>query len=246
MTDWISAFLGTDLPAWQNYLLLAAGAVVVLLVALWLLRKLTRGTFVSGGRQAQPRISVEDAAPVDSHRRLVLVRRDDVEHLLLIGGASDIVVEHNIRHSSPAQLPSQRELGERPRAASPQPAQPSMAHAVQPARPLPPAMPAAAPLRPVMPAQLPRSVSPADPAAPQRMEPRLDQPAPAAPVVRPEASRFATPVALQRVEPQLPGSRPADPRPVPAAAAMQPDESLDDELEKMLGEFDISAPTKPN
>ncbi len=135
MTDWISAFLGTDLPAWQNYLLLAAGAVVVLLVALWLLRKLTRGTFVSGGRQAQPRISVEDAAPVDSHRRLVLVRRDDVEHLLLIGGASDIVVEHNIRHGSPAQIPFQRELGERARPAAPEPAQPSIAHAVQPARP---------------------------------------------------------------------------------------------------------------
>ena len=38
-----------------------------------------------------------DATAVDSHRRLVLVRRDDVEHLLLIGGPADVVVESDIR-----------------------------------------------------------------------------------------------------------------------------------------------------
>jgi hypothetical protein len=39
---------------------------------------------------------VIDAAAVDGRRRLVLVRRDNVEHLLMIGGPADLVVEPNI------------------------------------------------------------------------------------------------------------------------------------------------------
>jgi hypothetical protein len=33
---------------------------------------------------------------VDDRRRLVLIRRGDVEHLLMIGGPTDVVVETNI------------------------------------------------------------------------------------------------------------------------------------------------------
>ena len=43
-----------------------------------------------------PRLAVIDAAAVDGRRRLVLVRRDNVEHLLMIGGPADLVVEPNI------------------------------------------------------------------------------------------------------------------------------------------------------
>ena len=50
-----------------------------------------------------PRLAVIDAAAVDGRRRLVLVRRDNVEHLLMIGGPSDIVVEPNIVRAQPAR-----------------------------------------------------------------------------------------------------------------------------------------------
>ena len=33
---------------------------------------------------------------IDGKRRLVLVRRDDTEHLLLIGGEADLVIERGI------------------------------------------------------------------------------------------------------------------------------------------------------
>jgi hypothetical protein len=46
---------------------------------------------------------VIDAAAVDGRRRLVLVRRDNVEHLLMIGGPTDIVVEPNIVRAMPAR-----------------------------------------------------------------------------------------------------------------------------------------------
>ena len=39
------------------------------------------------------RLSLVETLPLDSRRRLLLVRRDDTEHLLLIGGAGDVVVE---------------------------------------------------------------------------------------------------------------------------------------------------------
>jgi len=50
----------------------------------------------SAARGRQPRLAVIDAAAVDGRRRLVLIRRDNVEHLLMIGGPSDVVVEANI------------------------------------------------------------------------------------------------------------------------------------------------------
>ena len=37
-----------------------------------------------------------DAAAVNGRRRLVIIRRDNVEHLLMIGGPTDIVIEQNM------------------------------------------------------------------------------------------------------------------------------------------------------
>ncbi|TCD10944.1 flagellar biosynthetic protein FliO [Oricola cellulosilytica] len=54
------------------------------------------GVFIAGSRGRKPRLAVVDAAAVDSHRRIVLVRRDDVEHLVMIGGHNDMVIERNI------------------------------------------------------------------------------------------------------------------------------------------------------
>jgi len=72
----------------------------------WLIRRFG-GTRVGAAAQRgrQPRLAVIDAAPVDGRRRLVLVRRDNVEHLLMIGGPSDIVVEQNIVRAVPVTAP---------------------------------------------------------------------------------------------------------------------------------------------
>jgi flagellar protein FliO/FliZ len=57
-----------------------------------------------GPRARQPRLAVIDAAPVDARRRLILVKRDNVEHLLMIGGPTDIVVESNIGRVGPVAV----------------------------------------------------------------------------------------------------------------------------------------------
>jgi flagellar protein FliO/FliZ len=82
---------------------LAAVAVIALLaVAFWALRRIGSGRLRGAGRGRQPRLGVIDSAPVDGRRRLVLVRRDTVEHLIMIGGPTDVVVEQNIVRAAAA------------------------------------------------------------------------------------------------------------------------------------------------
>ena len=82
--------------------------------AAWLVRRFAGnrlGTNANRGRM--PRLAVIDAAAVDGRRRLVLVRRDNVEHLLMIGGPTDIVVEPNIVRATPGrdQMPQRPPSG---------------------------------------------------------------------------------------------------------------------------------------
>jgi hypothetical protein len=97
-----------------------AFAVVLALIGLtaWLVRRF--GANRLGGANArgrQPRLAVIDAAAVDGRRRLVLIRRDNVEHLLMIGGPTDVVVEQNIVRaatSSSSREPARAEPSLRP------------------------------------------------------------------------------------------------------------------------------------
>jgi hypothetical protein len=79
-------------------------AIICALMAVffWALRRFgghRLGTGTARGRQ--PRLAVIDAAPVDARRKLVLIRRDNVEHLVMIGGPTDVIVEHNIVRAVP-------------------------------------------------------------------------------------------------------------------------------------------------
>jgi hypothetical protein len=80
-------------------------AVLALIgVAAWLVRRFAGNRLgANPNRGRMPRLAVIDAAAVDSRRRLVLVRRDNIEHLLMIGGPTDIVVEPNIVRATPAR-----------------------------------------------------------------------------------------------------------------------------------------------
>ncbi len=85
--------------------ILAFVAVLALIgLAAWLVRRFaTNRLGANPNRSRMPRLAVIDAAAVDGRRRLVLVRRDNVEHLLMIGGPTDIVVEPNIVRAMPAR-----------------------------------------------------------------------------------------------------------------------------------------------
>ncbi len=80
---------------WTAYWSYIVGALIVLAVLVLLfvvVRSL--GGRVRGGKGA--RLGISEYYEIDKDRRLVLVRRDDVEHLMLIGGAQDVVIESGI------------------------------------------------------------------------------------------------------------------------------------------------------
>jgi flagellar protein FliO/FliZ len=87
---------GPDMPLVAKFFI--AFAVVLALIGLtaWLVRRYSSDRLGGAARGRQPRLAVIDAATIDGRRRLVLIRRDNVEHLLMIGGPTDVVVEPNI------------------------------------------------------------------------------------------------------------------------------------------------------
>src|SRR5262245_43464584 len=97
----MNGLFGTEL-SWPYRLIIGFIFVLALIgAAAWLVRKFGAGR-LSAGRGRQPRLAVIDAASVDGRRKLIIIRRDNVEHLLMIGGPTDVVVETNIMRAAPA------------------------------------------------------------------------------------------------------------------------------------------------
>ena len=55
------------------------------------------GAIKSAGNR---RIGVVEVSPLDSRRKLVLIRRDDVEHLLVLSPTEETVIERNIKSNA--------------------------------------------------------------------------------------------------------------------------------------------------
>lgn len=78
----------------MHAILIVSIALLALVVVFWLIKGRRPGR-PAGGANVQ-RLAVVGSTAIDTRRRLVLVRRDDVEHLILIGGPADLVVESAI------------------------------------------------------------------------------------------------------------------------------------------------------
>ena len=79
------------------------------------------------GRARLPRLGTVDAFDLDRQRQLVIVRRDNVEHLLMIGGPNDLVIESQIiraenRDPRDARIRDRDSREKEPRDAPPLPA----------------------------------------------------------------------------------------------------------------------------
>src|SRR5256885_4886850 len=102
----MDSIVGTEGSLLVRFVVAFVIVLALIGITFWLIRRFG-GTRVGSATQRgrAPRLAVIDAAAVDSRRRLVLVRRDNVEHLLLIGGPSDFVVEQNIVRAVPVNAP---------------------------------------------------------------------------------------------------------------------------------------------
>lgn len=93
-----------DILSWLFFIVFIAGLIIVggLLLKGYLAQEGGAASFTGSffGPKPEKRLEVVDQSNVDGRRRLVLVRRDDVEHLIMTGGPVDVVIETNIERST--------------------------------------------------------------------------------------------------------------------------------------------------
>ncbi len=211
-------------------------AVLALIgLAAWLVRRFaTNRLGANTQRGRMPRLAVIDAAAVDGRRRLVLVRRDNVEHLLMIGGPTDIVVEPNIVRaiSGRDQLPQRSSAAEPPPRLAPipdtgwadEPPRPESLDHPEPQMPEPPPRPArpsfADEVRRPAPALAERRSDPLAGLVPDSIAPRAERELRSEPI-RPEPMRSEpAPPRMSRSEPMIPRPpRQSEPPKVPPVRA---------------------------
>lgn len=246
--------------------------VVLALIGLtaWVVRRFGASRLGGGARGGrQPRLAVIDAASVDGRRRLVLIRRDNIEHLLMIGGPSDVVVETNIVRAMPQrdQIPQRPGGAEAPPRIAPmpdtawegEPVRAEMFDHVEPVMPEPPPRPPRpsfaeeARRRAPMPPPPPPMERPSDPLAgfapepiggrAEPLPPRMPRGEPMMP--RPSRSSEApkAPVRERAIVP------PPPPAPPPASSADQNLAEMAQRLEAALrrpaGADNVAPPVQP-
>src|SRR5580704_17929939 len=220
----LDGVFGTEMPFVVKFFLAFLLVLGLIGVGAWGLRRFSSGRLGGAStRGRQPRLGVIDYASVDARRRLILVRRDNIEHLLMIGGPTDVVVEANIVRAVAA--PRDVALA-RPAAVEPLPR----------AIPLPDNGNGSWPLQPEV-------ITPPPPARPApKIEPATDE-APAWPPLQPQANtaparpqrdtlaaladelsaRPASPPPPSRVRTQAPARAPLEARAEPRVVEPRPE-----------------------
>jgi hypothetical protein len=96
----------TDLTSIATYVGAFIFVIALIAIGAWMLK----GMMAKGGNKTTSflrgrprRLGVVEAGNVDGRRKLILIRRDDVEHLVMTGGPVDIVVETGIRSPHPVE-----------------------------------------------------------------------------------------------------------------------------------------------
>ena len=108
--QFITSLFGGSENSWLTAVF-ALGIVLVLIVlGVWLL-KLVFNASSNVARGRNRRLAVVDTLALDPKRQLLIVRRDNVEHLILTGGPQDLVVETGIAiEEAPAAQPARRPI----------------------------------------------------------------------------------------------------------------------------------------
>ncbi|MBF5095691.1 FliO/MopB family protein [Azospirillum sp. INR13] len=82
-----------DLDQYIRFLMALFFVVALIMVVAWVMRRVGMAGGTVRGRARQRRLSVVEALPIDAKRRLVLIRRDDREHLILLSANGDLLID---------------------------------------------------------------------------------------------------------------------------------------------------------
>jgi flagellar biogenesis protein FliO len=118
------ALLGPEMPFAIRFslaFLISLGLISATVgMATWGVRRFRTGSWGGASTRArEPRLAVVARISVDESRQLILVRRDNVEHLLMIGWRTDVIIDANIAHAGSA--PHEVVAARTPAAAEPLP-----------------------------------------------------------------------------------------------------------------------------
>jgi flagellar protein FliO/FliZ len=87
-----------NLDSYTRFLVSLVFVLALIALFAWLLRRFGPTTRLKP--RGLRRLSVVEIVPIDARRRLVLLRRDDTEHLVLLGASQDLVIETGIKAGS--------------------------------------------------------------------------------------------------------------------------------------------------
>ncbi|MCH8239989.1 MAG: hypothetical protein IIB62_08060 [Proteobacteria bacterium] len=104
-----------DLNNVVYYIIALVFVIALILIGARLLRGSKSGGNSKPGsflRGRDRRLAVVEAASVDGRRKLILLRRDNVEHLIMTGGPVDLLIENGIHASRPANHAFETKTGD--------------------------------------------------------------------------------------------------------------------------------------
>ena len=91
-----------DLDVYFRFLLALVFVLGLIAALAWAARRFGFGGNLVAMKGRNSRLAVVESLMIDAKRRLVLIRRDDREHLLIIGPTSETVVEYGIAGALPS------------------------------------------------------------------------------------------------------------------------------------------------
>ncbi|MDX1486169.1 MAG: flagellar biosynthetic protein FliO [Alphaproteobacteria bacterium] len=94
-----------DFSTYFQFLLALIFVLALIGLIAWAYRHFALGGKVLGGARKTGRLEVIESKHVDAKRRLVLLRRDSVEHLILLGPNGETVVETGIASAGEGRRP---------------------------------------------------------------------------------------------------------------------------------------------
>ncbi len=101
-----------DIDVYLRFLLALVFVLALIGILAWAARRFGLGVRTLPNRNRTRRLAIVEVAAVDSKRRLVLVRRDDKEHLVLLGANSELLIEPGIAVPASATAESSEETDE--------------------------------------------------------------------------------------------------------------------------------------
>src|SRR5690242_8874559 len=102
-----------SLEIYARFVVALVAVLALLLLCAWLARRFGFGAGPMT-RRGQRRLAIVETTPIDGKRRLVLLRRDDTEHLVLLASDSVVVIESGIRPPASETAPGFAALVEEP------------------------------------------------------------------------------------------------------------------------------------